>query len=135
MTYILQRLSQSSEGTFGILIDPLGNTLCHTAELPWDDNKPDSSCIPAGTYQVIPHNSQEHPNTWEVSNVPNRIGILIHNGNLPLQDSLGCVIVGTSQGFLDTHMAVLNSMLALNQLRQVLPSDFELSIIDPISPS
>lgn len=129
--YTLQRLSQSEEGTFGVLKDVPGNVLCHTAELPWNGNHPDTSCIPVGQYQVIPHNSVEHPHVWEITNVPNRIGILIHQGNLPLKDSLGCIIVGRTQGWLGTDMAVLNSMAALNDLRQSLPQSWIIDILDP----
>lgn len=130
MLYILQRTSQSSEGTFGVLHAPDGSLLCHTAELNWDNNNPDTSCIPAAMYNVVPHNSADHPNTWELQNVPNRTGILIHNGNLPLQSSKGCICVGMTQGWLGTQMAVLSSMQALNMLRKTLPQNFSLSILD-----
>lgn len=129
--YTLQRLSQSEEGTFGVLLDESGNIICHTCVLPPDDNIPDRSCIDAGTYTVIPHNGEEWKNVWEVSNVPGRSGILIHSGNTIL-DSKGCIIVGTIQGWLETQMAVLNSLAALNSLRNTLPSTFQLVIIDPI---
>ncbi len=127
--YTLQRHSQSSEGTFGTLCDAAGTILCHTCELPWNNNKPSVSCIPSGFYNCIPHNSPKHPDTWEVSNVPNRSGILIHNGNT-IADSDGCILVGMTEGWLGTQMAVLSSMQALNILRKMLPPSFMLSVLD-----
>lgn len=129
--YTLQRLSQSDEGTFGALIDPLGMQLCVTCEPPADGDHP---CIPTGVYIVIPHNSPAHPNTWEISDVPNRTAILIHNGNTDA-DTLGCVVVGTAFGWIGNQRAVLQSDAALAKLRNVLPSTFNINIINPVSPS
>ena len=133
--YALQRISYSAEGTFGALIDPAGNHLCFTAELPWCDNEPEKSCIPTGIYDVRAYTSLAHPNVWELLNVPGRAGILIHNGNIPEVDSLGCIIVGMKLGFLETRQAVLQSDIALDMLRKELPNSLILSIIEPISSS
>jgi hypothetical protein len=129
MIYTLERLEQSDGGTFGVLKDETGKILVHTCELPWNNNNPDTSCIPAGSYTVIPHNSPAYPNVWEVSAVPNRSAILIHNGNT-VKDSLGCIIVGMTEGCLGGQKAVLNSMQALNLLRITLPETFYLVIVD-----
>jgi Family of unknown function (DUF5675) len=131
--YTLQRTSQSTEGTFGTFYDPSGTILCYTAELPWDDNKPDSSCIPSGIYDVIPHNSPNHPDTWEIINVPDRSEILIHNGNFAgvnKSDTDGCILVGSSVGFIGEQQAVLNSNITFDKLRTILPSNFTLQIND-----
>lgn len=127
--YAIQRDSESIEGTFGTFYDPTGKILCYTCELPWQNNAPSTSRIPSGIYSCIPHNSPKHPHTWEIANVPNRTEILIHNGNT-IADSNGCILIGTSEGWLGTQMAVLNSMSALNMLRDTLPDTFSLSILD-----
>jgi len=129
MMYTLQRHTQSDKGTFGTLSDAGGLLLCHTCELPWNDNKPETSCIPSGFYNCIPHNSPAHPNTWEVTGVPNRSEILIHNGNI-IEESKGCILVGMNEGWLNSEWAVLNSMQALNFLRNTLPDNFSLSVLD-----
>ena len=126
MTYTLTRTECGPNGTIGELCDEDGNRLCYTCERPDNGNQPDG-CIPTGTYAVIPHNSSAHPNTWEITGVPNRSAILIHNGNTE-NDSAGCVLVGDSVGTLDGLPAVLNSVATLEQLRTELPSNFQLLI-------
>lgn len=126
--YFLTREPTSGNGTFGKLTDEAGNVLCMTAELPWLNNEPRHSCIPVGTYTVIPHNSPDHPNTWEIENVPGRSAILLHNGNRPLRDSMGCILVGDSDGIIDGYPAVLNSVVTLEKLRHILPPRFILTI-------
>src|ERR1700743_2206922 len=100
MIYTLTREQEGPNGTIGELTDEYGNRLCYTCELPWLNNAPQQSCIPTGTYLVVPHNSIAHPNVWELENVPGRSGILIHNGNTE-NDSKGCIIVGDSVGEID----------------------------------
>jgi hypothetical protein len=134
MYYKLQRLSQSPSGTFGKLFDDSEEMLCYTAELPWLNNEPDVSCIPAGVYDLIAHDSPEHPNTFEITPVLGRTGILIHNGNIPEVDSMGCVIVGTKIGFIDGQQAVLQSDIALNLLQNMLQVPAIITILDPIQP-
>ena len=131
MTYLLKRIAQDEEGTFGILYDSTGIQLCVTCELPWDDDIAAKSCIPEGTYHCIPHNSPEHPKTWEVTNVPGRSEILIHNANLPSQ-LLGCIGVGDGFGVLEGMKAVLNSVATMNVLRRILPEEFDLTIENDI---
>jgi hypothetical protein len=125
--YTLVREPSANNGTLGELLDPSDTHICYTCELPWLNNTPDQSCIPCGTYTCVPHNSQEHPNVWELANVPGRSGVLIHNGNTE-KDSLGCIIVGSVKGTLNGLPAVLNSDVTLNALRQKLPQQFSLVI-------
>lgn len=125
--YTLIRRLSVSEVTFGRLLDESGNLLCYTLELPWDQNNHDTSCIPIGTYKCITHDSLAHPHTWEITGVPNRSAILIHEGNTA-ENSKGCVLVGTTTGSLEGSPAVLNSKLALEKLRATLPDNFSLTI-------
>lgn len=130
MLYTLQRISQSEEGTFGILYDPAGTQLCVTCEPPPDVAHP---CIPAGMYKCIPHNGDRWKNVWEISGVPGRSSILIHAGNTDA-DTEGCVCVGTSFGWEGTTQAVMESVNALNKLRNLLPQSFNISILDMENP-
>jgi hypothetical protein len=125
--YTLVRQSSAINGTLGELLDPSSIHVCYTCELPWLNNTPDQSCIPVGTYTCGPHNTPDHPNVWELANVPGRSGVLIHNGNTE-KDSLGCIIVGSAKGTLNGLPAVLNSDVTLNMLRQKLPQQFLLVI-------
>lgn len=125
--YTLTRYQSADTGTFGKLTDDNSGFLCYTCELPWYNNMPGKSCIPTGTYAVVKHNSAEHPDTWELLNVPNRVGILIHNGNTE-HDSEGCIIVGNPTGIIEGLPAVLHSVDTLNMLRKTLPQSFTLII-------
>lgn len=120
MIYTLTRQPSTPEGTFGELEDADGNHLCYTVELPWDDNIPQNSCIPIGTYIFIPHNSSAHPLTWEITNVPNRSEILIHSANWAYQ-LLGCIGVGEAIELIEGVMGVTNSVNTLQRLREILP--------------
>lgn len=126
MTAILTRAPSSDKGTFGILC--LGNIpLCVTCEDPWNDNKPNISCIPAGHYQCTKFNGARFSDVWEILNVPKRSAILIHNGNT-IADTHGCVLVGSSFGALDGMPGVMDSVKTLTMLRHVLPDMFDLII-------
>jgi hypothetical protein len=125
--FYLIRDTMLPNGTMGSICDPSGAILCATCELPWEDNAPDKSCIPVGSYIVIRHNSAEHPNTWEITGVPNRSGILLHNGNTE-NDSLGCIICGDGTGTIDGLPAVLNSVSTMAKLQQELPDTFILTV-------
>lgn len=125
---ILRTVQQDDSGTFAQLI--LGETvLAFTCELPWKDNEPEVSCIPAGTYDCIPHDSLKHPQTWEITGVPGRSEILIHIGNTT-KDTLGCVLVGTMflRGPGLKCIGVAHSVDAMNILRHKLPENFTLTV-------
>jgi hypothetical protein len=127
--YILVREPSTSDGTLGEIFSPDGSHLCYTMELPWENNEPEKSCIPLGTYICVPHNSFDHPGTWELLDVPGRSEILIHTGNTD-DDSLGCILVGRAVGTLNGKPGVLMSAIAFHVMKQEVPSTFELQIED-----
>jgi len=92
-----------------------GKFLCFMLEPPNRNNGKDS-CIPEGEYTCKPYSSAKYKSVWEVQKVPKRTYILIHSGNTD-KDSLGCLIPGTSVGYLGTKRAVLNSKKALKIIR------------------
>lgn len=102
------------------------------------------SCIPDGTYRVIPHSSARFPDVWALINpargvwyqpgdIPagqswGRSAILVHAGNT-VDDVIGCIAVGEVHGLLGGRQAVLRSRAALDRLRGVLGrSEHELVI-------
>lgn len=136
---LLLRQSTSDEGTFGTLRVYQGGALlfsCFTGELPDRDNRPCRSCIPVGTYQVVPYSSRKYPNHFHVLGVPGRSAILIHQGNFCgdvekglLTNVQGCILVGRQLGSIQGQQAVLSSRLAMNDLRDILgKSPFTLEI-------
>lgn len=79
----------------GIVVDANDIELFNfvTIELPWLENKRRISCIPAGVYSAIKHNSPKFGQTLWLQEVPNRSEILIHSANFSRQ-LLGCIAPG-----------------------------------------
>ena len=127
MTFTLERVYYP-DCTLGQLFQD-GRQLCVTIEKAWDDNLPDESCIPESTYTCTAYSSPDHPHVWEVTRVPGRNAILIHNANLASQ-LLGCIGVGETYGTLLGQRAVLNSVATLEMLRSKLPETFQLTITE-----
>jgi hypothetical protein len=73
---------------------------CVTVELPWKDNQVRISCIPAGTYKVVPRRSPKYGEHLHILDVPGRSLILIHQANY-VHQLLGCIAVGQSRADLN----------------------------------
>src|SRR5690606_3031263 len=133
MKATITRNSHEAKQTLGqlFLYNEQGNEIfkCKTLELPWLDNATQKSCIPTGSYNVIPRTSQKFKKHFHVTEVPGRSYILIHAGNYHW-DILGCILVGdilkdiNNDGFRD----ILNSKNTLNKLLSLAPNGFELCI-------
>jgi hypothetical protein len=104
----------------------------HLIERPWLDNQTNISCIPAGEYHCTfleRSASGKYKNIYHIQNVPGRIGVLIHNGNLAIQ-SKACPLIGKRRGRLAGKPAVLNSLTALYEFVELMErEDFILKII------
>lgn len=137
---VLKRSIFSDQGTFGHLTvyvydQPVLNLF--TGELPWRDNKTGISCIPEATYECAPYSSRKYPNHYQVKNVPNRVAILIHEGNFCgdrsknyLTNVQGCILLGTALGTIKGQKAVLSSKIALDKFRKVVgKNSFSLEIL------
>lgn len=121
-----------------------------TIERPWLPN-PDGqggllsrSCVPDGTYELRPHDSERFPGTYALVNETlgvyyqtrpagqtwGRTAILIHVGNR-VKDVIGCVAVGLEHGELYGSRAVLSSRQAMEQLRGMLGRNYHELVIRP----
>ena len=125
LTLELIRYKTTDQGTEGVLLAP--GFQCFTFELPWKDNKPNLSCIPAGTYKVVPFSGRRFKRVYHILDVPNRSYILIHSGNFAgdrtkgyRSHTYGCILVGDRFGYLCGQRAVLNSRLTLCRLKNYL---------------
>jgi len=78
------------EGTNGTLFCS-DEFLCHTIELPWENNKRNISCIPEGQYQIEPRFSKRFKNHLILKAVKGRSYILFHPANDALKDLEGCI--------------------------------------------
>ena len=103
----LKRIALLPTATFGVL---LWNDVpfAVTTERAWLLNKKGISCIPTGEYVCKRFKSAKHPNTFEVTNVPDRTAILFHTGNTA-GDSQGCIIIGEQFGVINGKAGILVS--------------------------
>jgi hypothetical protein len=125
----LVRVTEYNGGTFGVLsID--GEPLCVTCEDPWRDNERKISCIPEGRYKIRKHTSPRYGVCFRVDDVPERTHILVHAGNTS-DDTLGCILLGTSFGSLGGKPAIVQSKPAVSRFMERMGSDTEaeLSIV------
>ncbi len=100
-----------------------------TMEKPWKDNARNISCIPEGTYDVVPNNSPTFGESFLVKDVPNRSHILFHGGNY-VDDTQGCILPGLAIVDLnkDDEPDVGSSRAALRQLLLKYSEGFKLII-------
>lgn len=130
-TIYIERYDNDERGCYGSL--SVGNLDCYTLELPWKDNTPNISCIPAGKYEAfIDHNvTIGGMEVIRLRDVPNRTGILIHVGNYT-SDIAGCILVGNSQSTNSVKKMVTSSKFTMEKLLSEveLDDEIEVEIID-----
>lgn len=119
MELVLQREESTDSGTYGTLRLPDGTTL-HVLELPWIENKPRVSCIPAGQYKAKKRQTTSFGMAYEVMNVPSRSGILIHAGNYAgnaakgmKANSQGCILLGMGRAKIGSQASITQSKAAI----------------------
>lgn len=153
MNVLIVRHAYLPDVTLGTLC--VGSLQLATLEEPWTPNpfgpggqrregSKRESCVPDGAYELRPHNSREHPETWALVNpdlgvwhqsIPpglpyGRSAVLIHRGNTTL-DTAGCLLVGLRHGWIEGTPAVLRSRDALAQLQARLGTSAHNLVIRP----
>lgn len=117
-----------SHGTFSTLHDHNNRKLCCMVECPSNNNEPNISCVPEGTYELLPHSSPKFGEVYALEAAslgvtrygPSlRTHILIHVANTPSQLQ-GCLAPGLDFGSINNEWGVINSRLAFNQLMHYL---------------
>lgn len=122
--YILRQPADgSTEGFFLLYQNRKCLMAASTLELPWQDNKTQISCIPEGSYQVVPHDSPHLGKCFKIMNVPGRSEILIHAGNT-IADTKGCVLIG--EWFVKNQ--IIRSQANLEKLMKLAPKGFQLIV-------
>lgn len=108
-TVTLERFAYTPDGVFGRLKVRLWEFL--SVERPWMENKPNVSCIPCGTYQLLRSkfyaSADDYP-CYEIVKVPGRSLIKIHIANT-MDDVKGCIGLGMRSGYIAEKWAVRNS--------------------------
>ena len=123
LTLIRRRDWSSNIVTIGALFDEARTMLCFILEPPWLDNHIGMSCIPEGTYKVVPHVSPKFGQCFILEGTFPREYILIHPGNSP-EDTEGCMLPGLRMG----EGRVYNSRNALKMLMEKYPQGFPLVV-------
>jgi hypothetical protein len=110
----LVRFAMTPYGTFGRL--RCGDREWFTVEKPWNNNVPQTSCIPAANYflRLGTYNHGGYP-AYEIIGVPDRSMIKIHKANLA-DELLGCIAPGKELGWIKNKWAVTRSSEAYTEL-------------------
>lgn len=143
MNITLQRTAMSEICTEGFI----AQTRLYSLELPWvpeagyPGGHPDRSCVPAGVYQLVLHDTVKHPQSFALVNselgvihepdpsFPNaRVACLIHAANIP-EDLQGCIGIGMTR----LNCFVGNSRSAMENFKAEVPwvAGHTLTIVDP----
>lgn len=117
------RLEQSNDGTIGAM-RVNNQAVCWTLE-----PSPDRFVIPAGDYLCRSFHGAKYSDTFEIL-VPGHTAVLFHWGNTE-DDTLGCVLLGFSVGWLAGKRAVLQSRNAFKYFMTLVGGvhEFALKII------
>lgn len=128
MHILLQRLTMSNSGIFGILLID-GRPYFTTLELPWKDNARNVSCIPPGVYHATKMYSQKFSkDVYVLNDVPGRDLIEFHIGNT-VKDTNGCILLGMQYNY--TDYGIVSSRLAFENFMTRMPEEgFTLSVMD-----
>jgi hypothetical protein len=147
---IVTRSPWTNEGTFGEaeLVNAAGIVLWSgdSLELPWRNNQPMISCVPAGVYQTrIVFFGAIGMNVYELQNVPGRTDCLVHPANWAGDAAMGfytelhgCTALGNGVGILTpsgyaAQQALLASDAAIKAFMQAAAGDaLEVQYIDPV---
>lgn len=116
---LLTRFDYGDQGTFG-RFSAKGIAL-YSGELPWRNNAPSISCVPAGTYRCIfTYSARFGRHLYLVGAVPARSGIRLHAANFMgaadmgfLSQLNGCISLGERLGWMDGQKALLLSAPAM----------------------
>jgi hypothetical protein len=114
---IKRDLSDTKETT-GSAVIKYGDTVqtCKSLELPWLNNLPNVSCIPAGTYDALwTFSPSMLKYIYELQNVPGRSGIRIHVANY-YKELEGCIALGATLKDIngDGELDVTSSTITIN---------------------
>lgn len=103
---------------------------CYTLELPWKNNSREISCIPTGTYDVVPRFTKKYKNHFHVLNVPKRSYVLLHHGNFP-KNTLGCILCGLEKFDIDGDKIpdVARTVDCMKQMTELIKAPWKLKIV------
>ena len=125
MNLVLTTKNIAGVGTFGELTIN-GELFCYTVEKEWKNNEPFISCVPAGDYDLVLHDSPKYGKSYALVNEnlgvtlhgpSKRTYILIHIANFPWELE-GCI--GAGESFHSGKWGVASSAKAMVKFMQLL---------------
>jgi len=125
----IDRFAYTPKGTFGTLEVYDGAMLlfsCRTIERPWENNKPNVSCIPASMYFMKLDNFKEKYADYQLQDVSGRSFIEIHIGN-SMADVTGCIALGKHYRIDEQNDKywIAESTVAFNEFMETMDGDKE----------
>lgn len=139
---VLQRDSESDDGTPGTLVVKATNWNCNTLELPWRDNIQGRSRIPAGTYPArLMWSLHFLRDLYHLLDVPEREAVEMHNGTWAgaldagkHSDVKGCILQGFGYSRMDPwplQLGIMNSRITVDSfIKHMQGKPFDLEIRD-----
>ena len=130
-TLYINRFASSELGTRStVTYNSIEDSLWHGIERPWLDNLPYESCIPTGTYTLLPWNSPRYGEVYIfvggsvglTEGDGDRFACLIHPANYPRQLQ-GCLALGKTHSEYyekEKSEAVWSSKDALSDFRETM---------------
>ena len=117
-TLRLVRIERTLEHTIGRLTLPDGS-IYSMMENPWKRNAKNVSCLSVGNYRFFMKRSPKYGLRYHLDDaeIAPRSHCLMHAGNW-VKNTLGCLMPGLRDGWLDGVRAVLNSGDALRDIEE-----------------
>lgn len=127
-TLKLKRVSETQDGMYGNLIDWNGEPFATIMEPNWMNNKEFVSCIPGGLYHCIRVNHPRFGETFQIIDVPDRLGVFFHRGNTE-DDTEGCPLLGKMFGMVKDKWSVQLSNEAFNEFLKRMKGEDEFNLL------
>ncbi|WP_019615094.1 DUF5675 family protein [Psychromonas ossibalaenae] len=117
MKHFILKRRYFEHGTYSTMHRADSSKVCRMVEREWRNNEPFKSCVPEGSYLIVPHNSPKYGDCYAlvaatlgvtIDGPSLRTACLIHPANKP-SELLGCLSPGLDFGFLDDEWCVTHS--------------------------
>ena len=115
--FTIQRFLSESFGTAGKLYNPENKLIGYTLELPYKENKRNISSIIEGLFPIVSRETEKRGRHLHIINVPNRMLILFHAGNV-IQHTRGCILPANELQIGKNFIVGKNSKAATEQLNK-----------------
>lgn len=110
-----------------------------TVEQAWRNNQREVSCVPLGTYKLVPFTSEKYGDTWAMENEDLQVAVhekdgmrfaclFVHKGNWP-SNFKGCIGAGERLKYFGGELGVTNTVITTEHILGVLKQEDEHTLI------